>query len=77
MLTGRVPFKAESEYLIFQKILKREFFFPDYFPEHAKNLVNKLLVRAENKFITLTRQTAPEALASTFDLFSSMLGLEP
>ncbi|KAG2385503.1 hypothetical protein C9374_003318 [Naegleria lovaniensis] len=43
MLTATHPFKAESEYLIFQKILKREFEFTDDFPYVARDFVDKLL----------------------------------
>jgi len=43
LLTAQHPFKADSEYLIFQKILKREFEFPENFPPVAKDLIDKLL----------------------------------
>lgn len=44
MLVGSPPFKAGSEYLIFQKIQNREFMYPNNFPdEHAKDLIDKLL----------------------------------
>mmetsp|Transcript_7016 Transcript_7016/g.10309 ORF Transcript_7016/g.10309 Transcript_7016/m.10309 type:complete len:500 (-) Transcript_7016:37-1536(-) len=42
-LTGNHPFKADSEYLIFQKILDRQFSYPDDFPVVARDLVDKLL----------------------------------
>lgn len=44
MLAGRPPFKASSEYQTFQKILKRDFEFPEGFDEQAKDLVERLLV---------------------------------
>lgn len=44
MLTGYHPFKAPSEYLLFQKILKREINFPSNFPLSAKDFVDKLLI---------------------------------
>eukprot|EP00824_Muranothrix_gubernata_P023834 TRINITY_DN6645_c0_g1_i2.p1 TRINITY_DN6645_c0_g1~~TRINITY_DN6645_c0_g1_i2.p1 ORF type:complete len:445 (-),score=105.48 TRINITY_DN6645_c0_g1_i2:16-1350(-) len=44
MLAGHPPFKAPSEYLVFQKIIKAEFFFPDGFSEQARDLVSRLLV---------------------------------
>ncbi|KDN43097.1 hypothetical protein K437DRAFT_237393 [Tilletiaria anomala UBC 951] len=44
MLAGRPPFKGVNEYQTFQKILKRDFEFPDTFPTLAKELIEKLLV---------------------------------
>ncbi|KAG0163714.1 3-phosphoinositide dependent protein kinase-1 [Apophysomyces sp. BC1034] len=44
MLSGRSPFKASTDYLIFQKIKNLEYSFPEDFPEVAKDLVEKLLV---------------------------------
>ncbi|KAL1918145.1 uncharacterized protein VTP21DRAFT_3411 [Calcarisporiella thermophila] len=44
MLTGRAPFKAANQYLIFQKISRLEYEFPPSFPDTAKDLVQKLLV---------------------------------
>ena len=43
LLTAAHPFKADSEYLIFQKILKREFEYPPEFPYVARDLVDKLI----------------------------------
>ncbi|KAK5642925.1 hypothetical protein RI129_009092 [Pyrocoelia pectoralis] len=44
MISRSHPFHAGSEYLIFQKILKLEYEFPEDFDETAKNLVKELLV---------------------------------
>lgn len=44
MVAGLPPFWARSEYIIFQKILKLEYEFPDGFSPSARNLVEKLLV---------------------------------
>ncbi|XP_055689790.1 3-phosphoinositide-dependent protein kinase 1 isoform X1 [Lutzomyia longipalpis] len=44
MVSGLPPFRAGSEYLIFQKILKQDLTFPDGFDVTAKDLVEKLLV---------------------------------
>jgi len=44
LLGGRPPFRAANEYLIFQKILKLDYSFPDGFPEVPQDLIKKLLV---------------------------------
>ncbi len=44
LLAGLPPFRASNEYMIFQKIIKLEFDFPEGFPERAKDLVSRLLV---------------------------------
>lgn len=43
MISGLPPFRAGSEYLIFQKIIQLELIFPDGFDQTAKDLVEKLL----------------------------------
>ncbi|CDW57202.1 Pkinase and PH 3 domain containing protein [Trichuris trichiura] len=44
MLSGLPPFRAPNEYLIFQKITKLDYSFPEGFNEVAMDLVQKLLV---------------------------------
>nr|XP_023025583.1 3-phosphoinositide-dependent protein kinase 1-like [Leptinotarsa decemlineata]ALE20563.1 pdk [Leptinotarsa decemlineata] len=44
MVCGEMPFRGGSEYLVFQKILKLEYAFPEGFDECAKDLVESLLV---------------------------------
>lgn len=44
MISGLPPFRAATEFLIFQKILKMEYEFPEEFPTDAKDLVEKILV---------------------------------
>ncbi|GAA5996534.1 hypothetical protein JCM5350_001127 [Sporobolomyces pararoseus] len=44
MLSGKPPFQARTEYLMFQKIINLEYEFPLGFPKEAKDLVEKLLV---------------------------------
>ncbi|XP_065224789.1 3-phosphoinositide-dependent protein kinase 1 isoform X2 [Planococcus citri] len=44
MIAGLPPFRSRSEYIIFQKITKLEYEFPDGFCEKARDLVEKLLV---------------------------------
>lgn len=44
MLAGRPPFKAMTEYQTFQKIIKRDFSFPEGMSETAQDLINQLLV---------------------------------
>lgn len=43
MISGLPPFRAQSEYLIFQNVLKAELDFPDGFDECAKDLVKQIL----------------------------------
>ena len=43
MHAGRSPFKAATDYLIFQRIKNRDLTFPDGFPEVAQDIVEKLL----------------------------------
>ncbi|CAG9812163.1 unnamed protein product [Chironomus riparius] len=42
MLCGKFAFNADSEYLLFQKILKLQYSFPESFDENAKDLIKKL-----------------------------------
>ncbi|XP_049860843.1 3-phosphoinositide-dependent protein kinase 1-like isoform X1 [Schistocerca gregaria] len=44
MVAGLPPFRSMSEHLIFQKIVKLEYVFPDGFSAPARDLVEKLLV---------------------------------
>lgn len=43
MISGLPPFRAGSEYLIFQKILERDLNFPEGFNKLAKDLVQRLI----------------------------------
>ncbi|KAI7862322.1 phosphoinositide-dependent kinase-1, partial [Spinellus fusiger] len=44
MLSGRSPFKAPTDYLIFQNIKGLDYTFPPDFPQSACDLIQKLLV---------------------------------
>ncbi|KAI5123864.1 hypothetical protein M0805_005681 [Coniferiporia weirii] len=44
MISGKFPFHALSEYLMWQKVKSLEYTFPEGFDEAAKDLVQKLLV---------------------------------
>ncbi|KAI7901210.1 kinase-like domain-containing protein [Cokeromyces recurvatus] len=44
MLSGKSPFKAATDYLIFQKIKNLEYTIPDNFPQTGKDIIEKLLV---------------------------------
>lgn len=44
MITGLTPFRAPSEYLIFQKITNLDYEFPENIDEDIKDLIEKLLV---------------------------------
>jgi 3-phosphoinositide dependent protein kinase-1 len=43
LLTGKPPFRAATDYLTFQKILKREFEYPTGFDEDAKAMIESVL----------------------------------
>lgn len=49
MLSGRSPFKAATDYLIFQKIKNLDYEFPEDFPQVAMDLVQQLLVLDSEK----------------------------
>ncbi|KAI9251731.1 kinase-like domain-containing protein [Sporodiniella umbellata] len=49
MLTGKSPFKAATDYLIFQKIKTLEYSIPSDFPPIAKDFVQKLLISDPSK----------------------------
>lgn len=45
MIAGRFAFHGLSEYITLQKVKRMDYTFPDGFDEHAKDLVERLLVR--------------------------------
>ncbi|VDK54892.1 unnamed protein product [Gongylonema pulchrum] len=50
LLTGKHAFHDESEYLIYRRVLRLLYKFPDDFPKVAKDIVKKLLVfKAEDR----------------------------
>ncbi|KAL4703288.1 hypothetical protein ACJJTC_015420 [Scirpophaga incertulas] len=51
MISGLPPFRAATEFLTFQKILKMDYEFPEGFPADAKDLVEKLLILDHSKRI--------------------------
>jgi hypothetical protein len=44
MLVGRPPFRGQSEYLTFQLILNRQFEYPNFVSDTARDLIDLLLV---------------------------------
>ncbi|KAF1799726.1 kinase-like domain-containing protein [Mucor lusitanicus] len=49
MLSGKSPFKAATDYLIFQKIKSLDYVMPDEFPPAAKDIVQRLLTSEPEK----------------------------
>lgn len=45
LFVGKPPFRGATDYLTFQKILKREMVYPDGFPGEAQDLIDSILVR--------------------------------
>ena len=45
LFVGKPPFRGATDYLTFQKILKREMEYPDGFPDEARDLIETILVR--------------------------------
>lgn len=62
MICAVPPFRAASEYLIFQKILKLEYDFPEEFDSVAKDLVKKLLVIDPQRRIGATDNVPYESI---------------
>ncbi|WFD42246.1 non-specific serine/threonine protein kinase [Malassezia psittaci] len=61
MLAGRSPFHAANEYQTFQRILHRQFTYPNAFPPEAKELIDQLLVIEPDE-----RPTSDQIRASSF-----------
>lgn len=53
LLTGKLAFFGQSEYLVFQKIKNLEYSFSDTFPSpEGKDLIQKLLVTIPHSLVT-------------------------
>ncbi len=77
MLTGLPPFQSQSEYLIFQKIQKLEYSFHEGFNEHAKHLIQRLLViEPTERLGAKDKVSKQEALNSKTITVYFKLGLE-
>ncbi|KAH6656437.1 hypothetical protein BKA67DRAFT_590488 [Truncatella angustata] len=53
MLAGRPPFKGNTEWLTFEKIISLDYDFPAGFPPAARDLVERLLVRDPSRRLTI------------------------
>ncbi|KAK6083616.1 AGC PDK1 protein kinase [Seiridium cupressi] len=53
MLAGRPPFKGNTEWLTFEKIINLDYEFPQGFPPAARDLVERLLVREPSRRLTI------------------------
>lgn len=71
MLAGVMPFRGASEYLIFQKILKLEYEFPEGFDKTAKDLIEKFLVIVPNQRLGATDQV-PYSSIHSHDFFKGI-----
>lgn len=71
MVSGLMPFRGGSEYLIFQKILNLEYEYPEGFDKVAKDLVEKLLVIVPNKRLGAT-DAKPYTSIREHDLFNGL-----
>ncbi|CEO94282.1 non-specific serine/threonine protein kinase [Plasmodiophora brassicae] len=74
LLTGRPPFRGETEYLTFQKILAHELEFPDHVSQPARSLITRLLSvdteeRTRGGFELLKRDEFFSGIAVDDDLF--------
>eukprot|EP00762_Andalucia_godoyi_P001382 ANDGO_04945.mRNA.1 3-phosphoinositide-dependent protein kinase 2 len=54
LMAGKPPFEAESEYLVFQKILGLEYVFPETVSESGRDLVSSLLQKDPQKRLGAT-----------------------
>nr|CAH7764215.1 unnamed protein product [Callosobruchus chinensis] len=71
MVSGMMPFRGRSEFLIFQKILNLEYEYPEGFDPQAKDLVQQLLVIAPNERLGATDQT-PYTSIRQHELFKDL-----
>ncbi|KAI9023052.1 kinase-like domain-containing protein [Phycomyces nitens] len=62
MLSGKSPFKAPTDYLIFQNIKNLEYSIPDYFPDDARDLIQRLLVLEPSERIGSDKTGGIEAI---------------
>ncbi|KAL3113123.1 hypothetical protein niasHT_017202 [Heterodera trifolii] len=63
LLTGRLPFSADSEYLLFRQVLALSYKFPDNFPcAAARQLVQALLVLEPSKRIGAAEMGGPATI---------------
>jgi 3-phosphoinositide dependent protein kinase-1 len=53
LLTGRPPFKGNTEWLTFEKIMRLDYTFPQGFPSAARDLVERLLVSDPSKRLSI------------------------
>jgi len=66
MLSGKPPFRGESEYLTFQKILNRELVFPSFFSPESCDLINGLLTVDSSKRLGATLDSYAQLKAYPF-----------